>query len=146
MFQNMSMAALIHKGRLQDASALPLETAIEMGTIRGARALGLEQEIGSLEAGKKADLIVLRSDSIYLTPTLNPVSNLLFSSAGRDVDTVVVDGQVLVQGRQVKTLDAGQRSSPPPVWVKRSDRPGRCSSDDSVLMPDPRVDEGLFLP
>ncbi len=72
---------------------------------RGARALGMDGLIGSIEVGKRADLTVLRTDGVHWTPMLDPVSNLVYSASGADVDTVIVDGKVLMEGRQMTTLD-----------------------------------------
>ena len=76
-----------------------------MATINGAKALGMDKEIGSLEIGKKADLVLVRMDMPHLTPILNPISHLVYSGEGSDVDTVIVDGEILMEQRQVKTLD-----------------------------------------
>ncbi len=76
-----------------------------MLTLGGARALGLGHLIGSIEEGKRADLIVVRTDGPGWTPDLNTVSNLVYSTTGADVDTVIVDGKVLMEGRQMTQLD-----------------------------------------
>ena len=76
-----------------------------MATIGGARALGLDDLTGSLEVGKRADFIVVRTDGPGWVPTLNPVANFVYSTTGADVDTVVVGGQVLMEGRRLTTLD-----------------------------------------
>ena len=78
---------------------------LEMATLGGARALGMDGLIGSIEVGKRADLTVLRTDGVHWTPMLDPVSNLVYSASGADVDTVIVDGKVLMEGRQMTTLD-----------------------------------------
>jgi cytosine/adenosine deaminase-related metal-dependent hydrolase len=84
---------------------MPPETVLEMATLNGAKALGLEAELGSIEAGKRADFIVIDMDAPHLTPVWNPVATVVRSAVGSDVDTVVIDGQIVVQGRQVLTLD-----------------------------------------
>nr|MBA2305233.1 amidohydrolase family protein [Acidobacteriota bacterium] len=70
---------------------------LEMATMEGARALGLAGEIGSLVVGKKADLVVLDFRRPHLTPCVNPLGNLIHTAQGRDVETVIVDGQILVE-------------------------------------------------
>jgi 5-methylthioadenosine/S-adenosylhomocysteine deaminase len=81
------------------------EQVLEMATIGGARALGLDHLIGSIEVGKRADFIVVRTDGPGWVPTLNPVANLVYSTTGADVDTVVVGGRVLMEGRSLTMLD-----------------------------------------
>jgi cytosine/adenosine deaminase-related metal-dependent hydrolase len=76
-----------------------------MATIHGARALGLEGEIGSIEAGKRADLVIFDLDTPEWRPLLDPVSNLVYSASGASVHTVLVDGRVLLDDRRVTTLD-----------------------------------------
>ncbi|MBU0492797.1 MAG: amidohydrolase [Chloroflexi bacterium] len=105
LIREMKLAAVVHKGRTLDPLVVPAETVLEMATINGARALGLEDEIGSLEVGKKADFVVLDMDRPGLTPSPNPVSTLVYAAMGSDVDTVVIDGQVVVQGSRLLTLD-----------------------------------------
>jgi 5-methylthioadenosine/S-adenosylhomocysteine deaminase len=76
-----------------------------MATIGGARALGLDTLIGSIEPGKRADFIVIHTDGPHWVPTINPVANLVYASTGADVDTVVVAGKTLMRGRELCTLD-----------------------------------------
>jgi cytosine/adenosine deaminase-related metal-dependent hydrolase len=108
MFQEMHLAAILHKGIHHDATLIPAETALEMATINGAKALGLEQEIGSLEVGKKADFVVLDPygrGSLGIAPWnwedqiggVTPVTTVVHGCTGRDVDMTVVDGEILVE-------------------------------------------------
>lgn len=106
LFLEMRTAAIIHKGRTFDPTVLPAETVLEMATINGAKALGLEQEIGSLEVGKKADFIVIDTDQAHLTPSPNPVSTVVYAAKGSDVELVVIDGETIVEKGEVKTMDA----------------------------------------
>jgi cytosine/adenosine deaminase-related metal-dependent hydrolase len=76
-----------------------------MATINGARALGLQNEIGSIETGKKADMILINLREPHLVPTFNPISNLIYAGEGSDVDTVIIDGRIIMENRIVKTLD-----------------------------------------
>jgi cytosine/adenosine deaminase-related metal-dependent hydrolase len=105
MFREMRMASYIHKGRLLDPKIMDSETVLEMATINGARVMGLEDEIGSLEAGKKADLIILDTSKPHLTPRPDPVSTCVCAVNGSDVDTVVIDGKIIMEDRKVLTLD-----------------------------------------
>ena len=101
----MRLAALIHKPAA-GPRAIPARTAFDMATMGGARALALEREIGSLEAGKRADLAVVRRDRLHTTPAggADVFSELAYAHrASADVDTVVVDGRVVVaDGRLVR--------------------------------------------
>jgi cytosine/adenosine deaminase-related metal-dependent hydrolase len=105
MVREMKLAAIIHKAVALDPLIVPAETVLEMATINGAKALGLEHEIGSLEVGKKADLIVIDLDKLHTTPSMNPVSTLVYAATGGEVDTVVVDGKVVVQQGQLLTMN-----------------------------------------
>jgi len=95
MFQEMRLSGLIQKPR-RGVHALPAKTILKMATINGAKALGMEKEIGSLEVGKKADIIVIEKNRIHSIPQGDPYSTLVYSSKSSDVKTVVVDGKVLV--------------------------------------------------
>jgi len=105
LVREMKLAAILHKAVTNDPLIVPAETVLEMATINGARSLGLEKEIGSLEVGKKADLVVIDLDRLHTTPSPNPISSLVYAATGGEVDTVVVDGQILVEQRQLLTLD-----------------------------------------
>lgn len=105
MFEAMRFAALLHKVKTGDPRAVPATTALEMATINGARALGLESQIGSLEVGKRADLIVVSTASARMTPIYNPISHLVYAARGEDVATVMVNGRVLMRDRKMLTLD-----------------------------------------
>ena len=105
MFRELKFASYIHKGRLLDPITMDSETVLEMATINGAKAMGLEKEIGSLEVGKKADLIVLDTNKAHLTPNPNPVSTCVCAVNGSDVNTVVIDGKMIMENRKVLTLD-----------------------------------------
>jgi 5-methylthioadenosine/S-adenosylhomocysteine deaminase len=105
MFEAMRQAAFLHKLATRDPQAVPAATALEMATIGGARALGLEAKIGSIEAGKRADLIVVSMKGARQTPIYNPVSHLVYVARGDDVQTTIVNGRVLMRDRRVLTLD-----------------------------------------
>ena len=105
MIREMKLASLLQKARLLDPLVMDAETVLEMATIKGARALGLEKEIGSIEMNKKADLILISLRGPHLVPTYNPISHLVYAATGSDVDTVVIDGQIIMRNRVVETLD-----------------------------------------
>ncbi len=101
----MDLAAKLHKVDRMDPAAVPAETAIRMATIEGARTLGLEREIGSLEAGKQADLILIDTRTPHLTPLHRPASAVVYAAGAADVDTVVAAGRVLARNRRLLTVD-----------------------------------------
>ena len=97
LFQAMKFAALQQKGVHQDATIMTAEKVLEMATIDGARAVGLEKEIGSIEVGKKADIIVIDYNNAFMTPIHHPVSAIVYSALGHEVTTVVIDGQFVMR-------------------------------------------------
>src|SRR5580693_8144042 len=97
LFQAMKFAALIQKGFHQDATIMTAEKVLEMATIDGARAVGLEAEIGSIEVGKKADLIVVDYQNAFMTPIHHPVSAIVYSALGSEVSTVMIDGHFVMK-------------------------------------------------
>ena len=110
MIREMKMATLLHKVNYSlDPEVLPAEVALEMATVNAAKAIGLEKEIGSIEPGKKAHLILINLRKPHLTPLLRKpklnVVSLIVYSAGSDVDTMIVDGRVLMLNRRVLSLD-----------------------------------------
>ena len=105
MFEAMRQAALLHKLQSGDPRALPAATVLAMATREGARALGLERTIGSLEPGKRADLIAVSMGAARQTPMYDPVSHLVYTTRGDDVQTTIVNGKVLMRDRRVLTLD-----------------------------------------
>jgi 5-methylthioadenosine/S-adenosylhomocysteine deaminase len=105
MFEAMRQAAFLHKLQSNDPRTLPAPDVIAMATREGARALGMEREIGSLEPGKRADLIVVSMSSARQTPMYDPLSHLVYATHGDDVRTTIVNGRVLMRDRKVLTLD-----------------------------------------
>jgi 5-methylthioadenosine/S-adenosylhomocysteine deaminase len=105
MFEAMRQAALLHKLQTGDPRALPATLAVELATIRGARALGMERLIGSLEAGKRADVITVSMKGARQTPMYNAVSHLVYVSKGDDVQNTIIDGRVVMRDRRVTTLN-----------------------------------------
>jgi 5-methylthioadenosine/S-adenosylhomocysteine deaminase len=106
MFEAMRVAALLAKHESADPSTLSARTVLEMATIRGARALGMEGRIGSLEPRKRADLITVSVSGARQTPMYDPISHLVYVIHGDDVRNAVVNGKVLMRDRNVLTLDA----------------------------------------
>ncbi len=105
MFEEINLAAIVNKAVNLDAISVPAYKAIEMATVNGAEALGWGKEIGSLEEGKKADLILIDLDKPHLYPRHNIISALAYGVQASDVDTVIVDGNILMEKRIIKTLD-----------------------------------------
>lgn len=105
MFEEINLAAIVNKAVNMDAVSIPAKTAVEMATINGAKALLWSEEIGSIEVGKKADLILIDIDKPHLYPHHNIISSLAYSAQGSDVDTVIVDGKIIMENREIKTLD-----------------------------------------
>jgi len=106
MFEAMRMASFLAKLQSNDPRAVNAATALELATMGGARALGLDRLTGSLERGKRADLIVVDVASARQTPMYDPVSHVVYTTRGTDVRHTVVNGRVLMRDRQVLTLDA----------------------------------------
>ncbi|MCD6469233.1 amidohydrolase [Candidatus Bathyarchaeota archaeon] len=105
MFDTMKFATLLQKAKYRDPRVLPAKKVIEMATIDGARALGLSDFIGSLEVNKRADIILIDVEKPHLTPMHDIYATLVYSARGSDVDTVIVDGKVLMENRNVNTLN-----------------------------------------
>ncbi len=105
MFEDMKTCALLHKVHNSNASLVPALNALEFATINGAKALGLDDKIGSLEVGKRADIIMLDVQGSNMVPMTNPVSHLVYSAQGGNVETVIVDGEIIMEKRRMKTLD-----------------------------------------
>jgi len=105
MFEAMRQAAFLAKLQTSDPRALPARKALEMATIDGAKALGLEGLVGSLEAGKRADVITVSMTTARQTPMYDPLSHLVYVTRGDDVQTTIVNGRMLMRDRKVLTLD-----------------------------------------
>jgi len=105
MFEAMRQASFLAKLSTRDPTAVPAQTALDMATIGGARALQMDRLIGSLEAGKRADLIVVSMSAARQTPMYDPVSHLVYATRGDDVRTTIVNGKVLMKDRRLRTID-----------------------------------------
>ncbi|MCW8100087.1 amidohydrolase [Streptomyces tauricus] len=120
VLRSLGLAALVHKAD-GDPTAVGAEQAVRMATIEGARALGLDDHLGSLEAGKRADLIVLDLGGPHLAPRHDPWSTLAYAARAEDVRDTLVDGRVLMRGRTLTTLDEGAALTDLAALVSRAD-------------------------
>ena len=105
MWEEMRLAALLQKVDQMDPEALPAAAVLRMATIGGATAIGLGESVGSLEAGKRADLIQVEFDDVHHVPTFDVLSHLVYVTDEQDVAAVVVDGAILVQDGEFLTID-----------------------------------------
>jgi 5-methylthioadenosine/S-adenosylhomocysteine deaminase len=105
LFTEMDMAAKLHKIHTLDPTVMDALTALRMATIEGAKALGLGNTTGSLEVGKKADIIVLDTNKPHLTPLYSPYSHLVYAARGNDVSHSIINGQLVMEDRKLLTLN-----------------------------------------
>lgn len=105
VFSQMSLAARLQKLRYQDRSALPCEQVVRMSTIEGAKAACLDQLIGSLEQGKKADIIVIETDSVNMAPMYDYYGALVYSANASNVESTIVNGELVVHQKKLLTKD-----------------------------------------
>ena len=105
MFHELSLLTLIHKGVGKTPQCVSAREGFRIATINGAKALGLDKEIGSLEVGKKADIAILNLNTPSLTPRNNLIAGLSYSANGSEVETVIIDGKVTMENRKVLTMD-----------------------------------------
>jgi 5-methylthioadenosine/S-adenosylhomocysteine deaminase len=105
MFETMKFCALVHKNHRWDPTVLPAQTVLDMATLGGASCMGLGKPLGSVEAGKTADLIILDLKKPHLTPSYDVVSHLVYAARGSDVSTTIVNGKPLMLEKQFLTLD-----------------------------------------
>jgi 5-methylthioadenosine/S-adenosylhomocysteine deaminase len=119
MFDAMRMASLLQKVHTLDPRAAGARVVLEMATRGGARALGMEKTIGSLEPGRRADLITVGMSSARQTPAYDPISHLVYASRGDDVRTSIVDGRVLMRDRRVLTLNEADVLREARAWAEK---------------------------
>lgn len=105
MLQEMRSCAFLHKVNTFNPTVIPAGQALEMATANGAIALGLDNEIGRLESGMKADIILLDLSQAHMTPRYDILANIVYSAQASDVLTVIVDGKIIMEDRVIKTLD-----------------------------------------
>lgn len=105
MFEEMKTAAYLQKVNTMEPTSIRAYDILKMATIEGAKVLGLDEEIGTLEVGKKADMIFIKTDKLHLCPENDICTNIVYSANGSDVDTVIVDGKIIMQNRKMINLD-----------------------------------------
>ena len=105
IFQEMDTAAKLHKVHRLDPTVMPADVVLQMATLGGAKVLGLDQEIGSLTVGKRADIIILELNCPHLLPIYNFASHLVYAATGADVRDVIIDGRLIMQDRKLINLD-----------------------------------------
>ncbi|HPZ70728.1 MAG TPA: amidohydrolase family protein [Peptococcaceae bacterium] len=104
MLEEMRSCALLHKVAQMDPTVMPAPLVLELATKRGAAALGLK-DTGSLAPGQKADLVMLKLREPHLTPLHDPIANLIYAARSTDVQTVIVDGRIVMKDRHMLTMD-----------------------------------------
>lgn len=105
MMRDMYLTSLIHKGRTLNPKTVSAEQVLEMATINGARCALMEKEIGNLEVGKKADLIILNPDTIHSLPVIDPVANIVYAMSSENVESNMCNGKWLMKNREILFLD-----------------------------------------
>lgn len=105
MFEEMKTAAYLQKVKTKRPTSITAYDILKMATIEGAKVLGMENEIGTLEVGKKADMIFIKTDKIHLCPDNDVCTNIVYSANGADVDSVMIDGKLIMQNRKMINLN-----------------------------------------
>lgn len=119
LFQEMRQAALLAKVATKDPTVLPASQVLHMATLGGAHALSLDHEIGSLRAGKSADIIAVDFGSPELTPCYDPVSHLVYAAGRHDVSHVWVAGELLVEDGVLTRIEARTAAARAHVWQQK---------------------------
>jgi 5-methylthioadenosine/S-adenosylhomocysteine deaminase len=119
LFEEMRLAALLAKGVSGRASSVPAEVALHMATLGAARALGIEEQIGSIVTGKLADLTAVNLDAIFLSPVYHPVSHLVYTAGRDNVSHVWVAGRLLVNQGRLTSLDEDELVAKARLWQAR---------------------------
>ena len=102
IWESKKNAALMQKGIEEDAVQMPAYEVLKMGTINGAKALGLEQKIGSIEEGKLADMIIINLNNIVMQPVNDIIADLIYNAKGNNVETSIVNGNILMENHQLQ--------------------------------------------
>ncbi len=105
LFTEMDMAAKLHKVNRMDTTVMDALTVLKMATIEGAKALGIDEIAGSLERGKRADVIIVDTRKPHLTPMYNPYSHLVYAARGNDVSHVIINGRMVMEDRNLLSID-----------------------------------------
>jgi len=108
MIREMNTAAKLHKVARLDPTVMDAHTVVRMATLEGAKTLGMERKIGSLEIGKQADIITIGLNKPHLTPLYSEYSHLVYAAGGADVDSVVINGRVVMENRKLLTIDEAE--------------------------------------
>lgn len=119
MFEEMKTAAYLQKINTMEPTSIKAYDLLKMATIEGARVLGLENEIGTIEVGKKADIILINRNKTHLYPENDICTNLVYSANGADVDTVIIDGKLVMQNRKLISINEKQVKKNVAKVVKR---------------------------
>ena len=119
VFSELRLAALLAKGSTADATALSAQDALEMATLNGARALGLEEHIGSLKAGKRADVVAVDLSALELSPCYDPLSHLVYAAGREHVSHVWIDGKLRVKDREIIDLDSAELKAKARYWREK---------------------------
>jgi 5-methylthioadenosine/S-adenosylhomocysteine deaminase len=108
MLATLKWSSLLHKVAGKDPTVMTADKVMEMATIEGAKAVGMETEVGSLERGKKADLVVLDLATPFTTPVLQPVSTMVYAAVGDEADTVIINGEIVMESKTVLTMNESE--------------------------------------
>ena len=108
MMRDMYLTSLIHKGRTLNPTVVNAEKILEMVTINGAKCALLDDVIGSLEVGKKADMIILNPNTIHSLPMHNPIGNIVYSMSSENVESTICDGKWLMKEKEILVLDENE--------------------------------------
>jgi 5-methylthioadenosine/S-adenosylhomocysteine deaminase len=119
VFTEMRLAALLAKGSAGDPTALPAHLALEMATLRAARALGIDDRVGTLAPGKYADMTAVNLGALELLPCYDPVSHLVYAAGREHVSHVWVNGELLVEDRRLTRLDSGELAAKAAYWREK---------------------------
>ena len=119
VFTEMRLAALLAKGSTDDPTALPAHTALEMATVRAARALGIDDRVGTLAPGKCADMTAVNLDALELQPCYDPLSHLVYAAGREHVSHVWVNGELLVEHGRLTRLDSDELASKAAYWREK---------------------------
>jgi 5-methylthioadenosine/S-adenosylhomocysteine deaminase len=130
MWEEMDTVAKLHKVFSGDPKIISAQEAFELATIRGAQAIHLEKEIGSLEPGKRADLLIIERDVLNQIPLYNIYSDLVYATKASDVESVIINGRIVMQNRKLLTLNE--------IAIKRDARVFREKIINSLANPGPK--------
>jgi len=119
LFQEMDTASKLHKISKMDPSVMDAVTVVKMATIYGAKALGMEKLIGSLEVGKKADVIILNTNTPHMIPLYNPFYGIVYSATGADVVCSIINGKVVMKEKRLVTLDIEEVIKDAKQWAEQ---------------------------